>query len=257
TPARINALSTSSQRLGSRPLSSAARATLTSSPGDMASRNSWSLSRPASVLTARSMAGAPSAMAEETASHVPRAIRLCPMFFAFRTSVTATRRHAVCKNYISLLSRWAAQAAGSLLAFAPQRLADGLDEDIGVAHLLRHHDDGGERLLFEECHIAQFCDDDFGPQRGHHFERFRQRFDRGDGEIQLRENRLARGAAAWFFVRHHDDERRGPGSVGRAAASAGAASAIGELAPFDVVAHGVDTTPAELASLSAEHRHCA
>src|SRR5262245_28071099 len=221
----------------------------------MASRNSWSLSRPASVLTARSMAGAPSAMAEETASHVPQAIRFCLMFFVSWTSATATPRHAVCKNYISLLSRWAARA-GSLLAFAPQRLADGLDEDIGVAHLLRDHDDGGERLLFEECHIAQFCDDDFGPQRGHHFERFRQRFDGGDGKIQLRENRLARGAAAWFFV-GDDNERGGPGSVGRAAASAGAASAIGELALFDVGAHGVDTTPAELTSLSAGRRHCA
>src|SRR4029453_5802180 len=81
-------------------------------------------------------------------------------------------------------------------------------------------------------------------------------FDRGDGEIQLREDRLARGAAAGFFVRD-DHERRSPRAVGRAAAAARAASAIGELAFFDVGAHGVDTTPAELAALSAEHRHCA
>ncbi len=112
---------------------------------------------------------------------------------------------------------------------------------------------GASDCSYEERGIAHFRDDDFGPERGHHFERFRQGFDRGHGEIQLRENRLARRAAAWFFVRD-DDERGGPASVGRAAAAARAGSAIRELALFDVGAHGVDTTPAELSSVIAEHR---
>ena len=180
---------------------------------------------------------------------MPRAIAFCLMFFACRASATATRRHGVCKNYINLLSRWPVPwhgRKGGLRPPAPQRLPDGFDEDVGVAHLLGDHDDGGQRLLLEEQRVAHFRDDDLGPERGHHFERFRQRFDRGDGEIQLRENRLAGRAAAWFFVRDND-QRGSPGSVGRAAAAARAAPAILEPALFDVCAHGVDTTPAELA----------
>ena len=112
-------------------------------------------------------------MAEERASDVPRAIRFFYDVFRMpdvRNGDTPTR----CVQKLHQFTVALAGADGwSLRAFAPQRLADGFDEDIGVAHLLRDDDDGGERLLLEERRIAHFRDDDFWLERGHHFERFR------------------------------------------------------------------------------------
>ena len=109
-------------------------------------------------------------MAEERASDVPRAIRF--FYDVFRmpdvgNGDTPTR----CVQKLHQFTVALAGADGRRLrAFAPQRLADGFDEDIGVAHLFRDDDDGSLRLFLEERGVAQFCDDDFGPERGHHLE---------------------------------------------------------------------------------------